>query len=153
MDRLTTGRRHVRAGSVSVTELITKQAAPAPAKAEQESAQGSAREPELVTVDPVVAGPTSHRRPAARGVQLAKMTSLAVATIVLCGAVGVASTIAQERAEERGEKSGTTDRPAEQINGEQALLPDELNRSLTPTGAKAAAPPRPAPATQPRAAA
>jgi len=147
VDRLTTGRRHVRAGSVSVTELITKQAAPEPAKAELKPA----REPELVTVDPVAAGPTSHRRPVARGVQLAKMTSLAVATIVLCGAVGVASTIAQERAEERGEQSGTTDRPVEQINGEQALLPDELNRSLTPTGAKAAAPPRPAPATQRRA--
>ena len=147
MDRLTTGRRHVRAGSVSVTELITKQATPEPA----ESAREPEREPDLVTVDPVAAGPTSHRRPVARGVQLAKMTSLALATIVLCGAVGVASTIAQERAEERGERSGTNGGPAARISGEQALLPDELNRSLTPTGAKAAAPPKPAPATQPRA--
>lgn len=140
MDRLTTGRRHVRAGSVSVTDLLTKQAEPA--------AAASVADPlsTATTIDmPVVpAAPTSHRRPSARGVQLAKATSLGVATIVLCGAVGVASMIAHQR------QNGTevTERPAEQIDGEQALLPDELDKSLTRDGAKAAKPPPPAPATQ-----
>ncbi len=146
VDRLTTGRRHVRAGSVSVTELITKQAArpesPPPVQADTET---------TVTIDRTVdvpvepeAGPTSHRRATTRGAQLAKITSLGVATIVLCGAVGIASTIAHRRQDD----AEATDHPAEQINGEQALLPGQLDRTLTPRGAAAATPPRPAPATR-----
>jgi hypothetical protein len=139
VDRLTTGRRHVRAGSVSVTDLLTKQAEPA-APAQVADPLSTA-----TTIDmPVVpAAPTSHRRPSARGIQLAKATSLGVATIVLCGAVGVASMIAHQR-ENDAEAAGP---PAEQIDGEQALLPDELDKSLTRDGAKAAKPPPPAPAT------
>ncbi len=138
MDRLTTGRRHVRAGSVSVTELITKQAArsgsPPPLDA-------GAKVPAEVAVAQL---PTSHRRPTSGGVQLAKMTTLGVATMVLCGAVGVASTIAQQRADD----SESPARPAEQISAEQALLPDELNRRLARDGETAVTPPSPAPATQ-----
>lgn len=141
VDRLTTGRRHVRAGSVSVTELITKQAAgpelPAPARSGQS----------VMTDLPVVARvvPTSHRRHSARGAQLAKITSLGVATIVLCGAAVAASSIAHQRQHE----SATTERPVEQISDEQALLPDELNRRLSRDGAKAATSPSPAPDTKP----
>jgi hypothetical protein len=143
VDRLTTGRRHVRAGSVSVTELITKQAerpeSPPPVQAETTAT--------TVTIDVPVepeTGPTSHRRPSPRGAQLAKITSLGVATIVLCGAVGIASTIAHRHQDD----AEATDHPAEQIGGEQALLPGQLDRTLTPRGAAAATPPRPAPATR-----
>ncbi|HEV7650001.1 MAG TPA: hypothetical protein VGP26_17785 [Actinophytocola sp.] len=132
----------MRAGSVSVTELITRQAE-SPATDATDAISTTA------TIDmPVVpAGPTSHRRPAARGVQLAKATSLGVATIVLCGAVGVASMIAHQREND----AEAAESPVEQINGEQALLPDELDRSLTRDTrgrAKTATPPPPAPATQ-----
>jgi hypothetical protein len=146
VDRLTTGRRHVRAGSVSVTELITKQAArpesPPPVQAETETTVTIDRTVD-VPVEPET-GPTSHRRAVTRGAQLAKITSLGVATIVLCGAVGIASTIAHQRQDD----AEATDHPAEQINGEQALLPGQLDRTLTPRGAAAATPPRPAPATR-----
>jgi hypothetical protein len=134
VDRLATGRRHVRAGSVSVTELISKQEA----RPEAEDVP--------VTIDLPAepeSGPTSHRRPASRGAQLAKITSLGVATIVLCGAVGIASQIAHQRQED------ATDEPAARISGERALLPDELDRSLTPGGAAAVPPPVPDPATRP----
>jgi hypothetical protein len=137
VDRLTTGRRHLRAGSVSVTELITKQTEPP-------GADDSLSTTATIDMPVIPAAPTSHRRPAARGAQLAKATSLGVATIVLCGAVGVASMIAHQRAND-ADAAGS---PAEQISGEQALLPDELNRSLNRDGAKATTPPRPAPATR-----
>jgi hypothetical protein len=148
VDRLTTGRRHVRAGSVSVTELITKQAArqesPAAGRAGTTSTKGPAAcsAPDQAAVHE--AGPTSHRRPPRRGVQAAKLTSLGVATVVLCGAIGVASQIAHQRKDD----AEPARRAAEQISGEQALLPDALNRSLSRDGAKAAAPPKPAPATR-----
>lgn len=135
VDRLTTGRRHVRAGSVSVTELITKQAARPEA-----DAPGTTDAP----VEPESA-PASHRRPPSRGAQLAKITSLGVATIVLCGAVGIASAIARQHQE----NPDPADRPGARISGERALLPDELDRSLTPDGAAAVTPPKPAPTTQP----
>ncbi len=139
MDRLTTGRRHARAGSLSVTELITRQAArPAPPSPVRAAA--------TVTVS-VPAGPTSHRRPPSRAATLAKMTSLGVATVMLCGAVAVASSIAHRRTTADEAAEPPAEHPAEQINGERALLPDELDRTLTPTGATAAPPPRPAPTT------
>jgi hypothetical protein len=137
VDRLTTGRRHARAGSVTVTELITKQSAgPEPATARTDRAAAT----------PVHEGPTSHRRPPSRAAQVAKLTSLGLATAALCGAIGIASTIAHQRQD----ASAIPARPAEPISGEQALLPDELNRSLSGDrdGAQAAAPPKPAPATR-----
>ena len=173
MDRLSTGRRHVRAGSVSVTELISKQArrpespapitvavrAPAfiPVEAPTEPIAKLLTEPpadprpesptdlETTAIEPLPATRASHRRPQSRSVQVAKMTSLGVATIVLCGAVGVATMIAQQRREET-----PTDRHAAAITGEQALLPDELNRTLPAPGtAPAAKPAKPAPVATP----
>jgi hypothetical protein len=140
VDRLTTGRRHVRAGSVSVTELITKQAARPESPAPEEAGPATTAGLPAVTD----AGPVSHRRESSRGAQLAKITSLGVATIALCGAVGIASTIAHQRAAE-----SAAQRPAAQISGEQALLPGELDRSLGRGGAAAVAPPVPDPATNP----
>jgi hypothetical protein len=143
VDRLATGRRHVRAGSVSVTELISKQEARPEAGADP-GPEADAPVPVDVPAEPE-SGPTSHRRPTSRGAQLAKITSLGVATIVLCGAVGIASMIARQRQE----NASSADEPAARISGERALLPDELDRSLTPDGAVAVAPPEPDPATRP----
>lgn len=147
MDRLTTGRRRVRAGSVSVTELITKQArrpeSPAAVTASVETpAEAPVDPPAEPAIDPL---PAAHRRPPSRGAQLAKLTSLGVATIVLCGAVGFASMITQQRREE-----ARTTQPAAEITGEQALLPSELNRTLpSPPGTSAASPAKPAPVAEP----
>jgi hypothetical protein len=146
VDRLTTGRRHVRAGSVSVTELITKQAAsPQSILDRRDEDRPSAVTIERLAVPEAPTSPTSHRRASARGVQVIKATSLGVATIVLCGAVGIASTIAHQRQEHRAPTIG----PAERISGEQALLPDELDRSLTDRDAPvASSKPAPSPATR-----
>jgi len=129
----------VRAGSVSVTELITKQAAT------PESPAPEPADPATTADLPVVtdAGPTSHRRHVSRGAQLAKIAGLSLATAALCSAVGVATTIAHQRAE----NAGSAPRPAAKISGEQALLPDQLDRSLNRDGAAAVPPPKPDPAT------
>lgn len=143
MDRLTSGRRHVRAGSVSVTELITKQAA----RVEHQVVVKVPLDalPVESTVEALPA-PVSHRRPPSRGAQIAKLTSLGLATVVLCGAVGVASMISQQRRE----STDTANRTAERISGEQGLLPGELNRTLPGNGiAEAAPPPEPTPVTEP----
>lgn len=147
MDRLTTGRRHLRAGSVTVTELLTRQTSPTPCT------ESSPTEPDDDITDtiPVVVTAT-HRRDPAKGAQLAKLASLGVAGVVLCGAVTVSSFIAHQR------RDGThqTLRPALQITGEQALLPDKLDdtppQAPIPTpahGAAQAAEERPAPSTSP----
>lgn len=121
MDRLTTGRRHARAGSVTVTELLIRQASPA------RCTDSSPAEPDDITdTIPVVVAPASHRRPPARGTQFAKLASIGVAGAVLCGAVTVSSMISQQRRENA--QSGA--RPTVQITGDQALLPDRLDRTL-----------------------
>jgi hypothetical protein len=121
VDRLTTGRRHVRAGSVTVTELITRQTSPTLCL------DSSATEPDDDITDtiPVVVA-AAHRREPAKGAQLAKLASLGMAGAVLCGAVTVSSMIAHQR------RDGTHQalRPIVQITGEQALLPDRLDETL-----------------------
>lgn len=126
MDRLTTGRRHVRAGSVTVTELLTKQASPT------HCTDSSPTEPDDAT-DTVAAVPATHRRPPTTAAQLAKLASLGVATAVLCGAVTVASMIAHQRRE----TAQPSTRPTVRITGEQALLPDQLDKTLPPAVAPA----------------
>jgi hypothetical protein len=119
VDRPTTGRRHVRAGSVHVTELIEKQA--------------SRPEPPARSVhpfrEPVEPLPEqgAHRRPPSKGAQAAKLTGLGIATIVLCGAVAMASMIANRRPD-----NAQPSTPGLEITGEQALLPDQLNRTIPP---------------------
>jgi len=127
VDRLTTGRRHARAGSVTVTELLTKQATPSPRK------DSSFVERDFA-IEPIAALPTTHRRPQKKGAQLAKLASLGVACAVLCGAVAIASMISHRR-----EAAQPAKQPAVRITGEQALLPDQLSQTLPPTGADPAA--------------
>ncbi|OLF12449.1 hypothetical protein [Actinophytocola xanthii] len=139
MDRLTTGRRHVRAGSIHVTELINKQVLRA-----DDTVDGPLS---LDTIgdrfDPSTAVPASRHRADSKGMQLAKLTSIGAATLVLCGAVVMATTISQERAEERAAQ-----RPTLHITGDQALLPDQLDRSLSPGELPVAPPPAAEPAQE-----
>jgi hypothetical protein len=126
VDRLTTGRRHVRAGSVTVTELLSRQASPT------HCTDSSPAEPDEDSTDiiPVVLE-AAHRREPAKGAQLAKLASLGVAGVVLCGAVAIASFTANQRRE----TDESAMRPSVQITGKQALLPDVLDKTLpeTPT--------------------
>jgi hypothetical protein len=120
VDRLTTGRRHARAGSVTVTELLIRQASPA------RCTDSSPAEPDDITDTIPVIAPASHRRPPARGTQFAKLASIGVAGAVLCGAVTVSSMISHQRRE----NAQSAMRPTVQITGDQALLPDRLDRTL-----------------------
>jgi hypothetical protein len=122
VDRLTTGRRHARAGSVTVTELLTRQAT-----ATHCTDSSPAAEPDEDNTDviPVVFQAT-HRREPARAAQVAKLASLGVAGVVLCGAVAISSFITNQRRE----NAESAVRPSVQITGEQALLPDVLDRTL-----------------------
>jgi hypothetical protein len=130
VDRLTTGRRHLRAGSVTVTELISRQASPAHCT---DSSPAPDTDDDMITdVIPVVVA--AHRRDEpAKGAQLAKLASLGVAGVVLCGAVTIASVIAHQRRE----AAQATSKPTVQITGEQALLPDKLDQTLPKTPAAA----------------
>jgi hypothetical protein len=121
VDRLTTGRRHHRAGSVSVTELLTRQA--------PHCADSSPTDPDDDVTDTIpVVVESAHRREPAKGAQLAKLASLGVAGMVLCGAVTVSSMIAHQRREHAQQPQAVN--PAAQITGEQALLPDKLDETL-----------------------
>jgi len=123
VDRLATGRRHRRAGSVTVTELLTRQASPTPCT-DSSPALDDIDDTDITETIPVVVQ-AAHRREPAKGAQLAKLASLGVAGVVLCGAVTISSLIAHQRRE-----TGHALRPALQITGEQALLPDELDQTL-----------------------
>jgi hypothetical protein len=135
VNRLTTGRRHVRAGSVHVTELISRQAL------RSEASARAGREDGLLEQ-------AASRRESSRGAQFAKLTSLGAATLVLCAAVAMATMISHERA-----GKSAADRPALRITGDQALLPDELERTVPSAGApqaRVAEEPAPAPMPTPR---
>ncbi|MFL6119303.1 hypothetical protein [Actinophytocola sp.] len=132
MDRLATGRRHQRAGSVTVTELITRQASPTPCT------DSSPRLDDDITETIPVVVQAAHRRKPAKGVQLAKLASLGVAGAVLCGAVTISSVIAHHRRD-----NGHALRPSVQITGERALLPDELDQAQPQRPADTPAPSTP----------
>jgi hypothetical protein len=129
VDRLTTGRRHVRAGSVTVTELLTRQASPPrcvdDTLVESPTEPDSDDDAEITDIIPVVVA-AAHRREPAKGAQLAKLASLGVAGVVLCGAVTISSMVAHQRRE----NAQQAHRPLAQITGEQALLPDRLDETL-----------------------
>lgn len=134
MDRLTTGRRHLRAGSVTVTELLSRQASPTHCTESSPTAPDNDHDAMDAITDTIpVVVPAPLRREPAKGVQLAKLASLGVAGVVLCGAVTISSLIAHQRRE----SGQAAIRPSAQITGEQALLPDKLD---------ATAPKAPAPA-------
>jgi len=122
VDRLATGRRHTRAGSVTVTELLTRQSSPT--HCAESTPTEDALDDQVTDTIPVIVQ-AAHRREPTKGAQLAKLATLGVAGAVLCGAVTIASVIAQQRHD-----PGQALRPSVQITGEQALLPDKLDTSL-----------------------
>ncbi|MCA1655276.1 MAG: hypothetical protein LC635_02210 [Pseudonocardiaceae bacterium] len=129
MDRLTTGRRHVRAGSVTVNELLIKQASPTPCTDSSPTTRYDA-------TPRVAAVPVAHRRPPTKGAQLAKLASLGVAGAVLCGAVTISSMVADQRRDD----AAPATRPTVHITGKQALLPDQLDKTLPAAAVPTAAP-------------
>lgn len=73
---------------------------------------------------------------------MVKLAGLGTAVFLLCGAVAAGTMIASQRSGEQAD----TGRPAAEITGAQALLPDKLNETLPPSGA--VAPPRGSASTQ-----
>jgi hypothetical protein len=121
VDRLASGRRHARAGSVTVTELLTRQSPPT--HCAESTPTEDALDDQVTDTIPVIVQAT-HRRAPTKGAQLAKLATLGMACAVLCGAVTIASVIAHQRRD-----PGQALRPSVQITGEQALLPDRLDTS------------------------
>jgi hypothetical protein len=146
VDRLTTGRRHARAGSVTVTELLTKQVSP-PHRTDSSLTELKDLTDLTAVTDTIPVVPVTHRRSPTKTGQFAKLASLGVATAMLCGAVTVASMITHQRRDTT--QSGA--RPTVRITGEQALLPDRLDRTSATAPAPADPPvlgPHPVPTEQ-----
>lgn len=132
MERLTTGRRHIRAGSVHVTELIGKQ--PRPFDPVGPFAFDGAGPLDAGMLDSLLdaeeQAPNSHRREPSKAAQIAKIAGLGVASVVLCASITIGSMITHQRREDAAEAT----RPAMDISGEQALLPDLLNHAVPRAG-------------------
>jgi hypothetical protein len=128
-ERLSTGRRHIRAGSVHVKELIGRQ--PRPLDLTGPFAFDADHPLEAGMLDRLLSPgnqpPSSHRRPSAKGAQLAKIAGLGVASCVLCASITFGSMITH-RHHEDGAAPATG--PTVDISGERALLPDLLNRAV-----------------------
>ena len=133
MERLTTGRRHLRAGSVTVTELIRKQPLPFDLPQPRQAEAGPVDDGSLdLLLEADGNAPSSHRRPPSRTAQLAKISMLAIGSLVLCGAIAFGSMITHERRDAAGNQPVA--RSAADISGEQALLPNLLNRAVPKAG-------------------
>ncbi|MCE7000487.1 hypothetical protein LZG04_37570 [Saccharothrix sp. S26] len=134
----TSGRRHNRAGSVTVAELIRKQPSPARVRTrEQATTHGPAGDPPREEHDPVPSG----RRPT----RTAKLAGVTTGAIVLLASIAAASVLA-------GNRPGGPDQPLVEppgsITGSSALRPDLLSAELAgerpeqvPAAARQAAPP------------
>ncbi|CAM3984444.1 hypothetical protein KIPE111705_34585 [Kibdelosporangium persicum] len=131
MERPTSGRRHIRAGSITVAELIKNRPTPVHLESRDEAATeempaGIATEPmpPVTSAEPrplaqPSPAPRTHRRQAARTGHLAKLAGLGVATAVLCASIAAASIINTRRQAE----TGAVGRPVAEMTNEQALLP------------------------------
>nr|WP_042198862.1 hypothetical protein [Kibdelosporangium sp. MJ126-NF4]CEL23578.1 hypothetical protein [Kibdelosporangium sp. MJ126-NF4]CTQ93114.1 hypothetical protein [Kibdelosporangium sp. MJ126-NF4] len=138
MERPTSGRRHIRAGAITVAELIKNRPTPVhvPSRDDEPSRDEAATEeiPAGIATEPMPPisatdhraetssspAPNTHRRQAARTGQLAKLAGLGVATVVLCGSIAAASIINTRRQA----TTEAADRPAAEMTNEQALLPN-----------------------------
>ncbi|MBB5954947.1 hypothetical protein FHS29_001517 [Saccharothrix tamanrassetensis] len=115
----TSGRRHNRAGSVSVAELIRKQ--PAPVRIPfREQAANRAQVADLLGEPAHQAAPRPSRR-------AARLAGLATGAVVLLASVAAASILASHRAD--GPARPSVPPPAE-ISGSSALRPDVLSAEL-----------------------
>ncbi|WP_367134982.1 hypothetical protein [Saccharothrix sp. HUAS TT1] len=119
MQRLTTsGRRHNRAGSVTVAELIGKQPAPVRIRTRDQAAG------HVLVTDP----PADHTPAVAgRANRTAKLAGVATGAIVLLASVAAASILAQDRPTGPDQPQVTSPAP---ITGSTALRPDLLVAEL-----------------------
>jgi hypothetical protein len=125
VERPTSGRRHIRAGSITVAELIKNRPTPVrtpsrddePVTEEMVPGPLDDLQPELSAPD---LAPNTHRRQPAKTKQLAKLAGLGVATVVLCASLAAASIITTRRQAET--EAGS--RPSMEMTDEQALLPN-----------------------------
>lgn len=139
MERPTSGRRHIRAGSITVAELIRNRPTPVRAPSRDEATEavtvttpsGAATEPMPAVRPSAEAGsghhpPNTHRRRAAHSGQLAKLAGLGVATVVLCGSIAAASIINTRRqaGTEAAGRAVTGMSETSGMSGEQTLLPN-----------------------------
>lgn len=143
-EQVSRGRRHIRAGSVRVSELIRNQPLPfeIPSPEPVPASQPDGALDSLL--DPEHNAPSSHRRPVSKAAQAAKIAGLGMASVALCAAIAYGSMITHQRRDQAMPEAAT--RPAMDISGEQALLPDRLN-SVVPKGGLPGLPELPGPAT------
>jgi hypothetical protein len=125
VERPTSGRRHIRAGSITVAELIKNRPTPVRLPSRDDEPHTEEMLPGLLGEHhpepaPEDAAPNTHRRAPARTKQLAKLAGLGVATAVLCASVAAASIINTKR--QAATEAGA--RPAIEMTDEQALLPN-----------------------------
>jgi hypothetical protein len=132
-ERLSTGRRHIRAGSVHVSELIAKRSLPFVdlPDVEQEFKDNPPPDGLFELLETEEEAPASHRRPPSKAAQAAKIAVLGVASFVLCASIVYGSMINREHGESEQQAAN---KPAADISGEQALLPDLLNRAVPKGG-------------------
>ncbi|HEU5471576.1 MAG TPA: hypothetical protein VFV67_13060 [Actinophytocola sp.] len=124
MDEPTTGRRHVRAGSVHVTELLGPQRRRfllSGTSPEELDPTAAAHEDRPEEADPDA--PTPHRRPPPAFAHRIKIVCLTLSLLALCASL-VFGTISGDH------RGAPVSRPGPPISGEQALLPPLLNSVL-----------------------
>lgn len=131
-ERLTTGRRHIRAGSVHVSELIRNQPLPFEITSPEPEPEGQPAGVLDGLLDPDEHASGSHRRPVSKAAQAAKIAGLGVASAALCVSIAYGSMITHQRRVQSMPEEAS--RPTMSISGEQALLPDRLNNVVPKAG-------------------
>jgi hypothetical protein len=125
VERPTSGRRHIRAGSITVAELIKNRPTPVRLPARDDDAVTEEMVNVLAEPQPAApahqdVSPNTHRRVPARTRQAAKIAVLGVAAGVLCVSVAAASIITTHR-------QATPEaavQPSVPMTDAQALLPN-----------------------------
>lgn len=128
----TTGRRHTRAGSISVAELIKQQPSPMRIPSNEEAATDALvtsllGPTENMTATTAVIPVVSGRRRRNRRSRAAKAAGLLTGAVVLVSAVAGAAVLAGKRPANNG--IPVTERPVA-LSGASALRPDVLSAQL-----------------------
>lgn len=118
----------MRAGSITVAELIKNRPIPVRAQSCDEAATQPMvlEEPPVAVVETTV--PSTHRRKAPRAKQFAKVAGLSVASAVLIASVAAASIINSRRQADMAVAA----RPVVEMSDQQALLPNLFTLGSAP---------------------